>query len=330
MEEIKNTLHDLKVRLSKIASQKNPDEIQKEIRELEAQTMKEGFWNDQSEARKITKQLADKQKELATIEELEQRINNALELSGETAMQPDLEKEIKYIEEMLSDLELKLFLSGPHDSSEAILSIHSGAGGIEAMDWVSMLYRMYQRFFETKGWEFEVSDEAPGEEAGFKTVSLLYADRAIAKAVATEIQAMLQENLNIHVELAQQEWKVYLHSMSDLDYDLCTSSWIGDYNDPNTFMDMFVTKGGNNRTGWSNLKYDALIREASEELDTQKRMEIFRKAETMLCRDELPIVPIYFYVGIQFYDPNRITGIYPNVLDEHPLKYIRKIESRKR
>ncbi len=173
MEEIKNTLHDLKVRLSKIASQKNPDEIQKEIRELEAQTMKEGFWNDQSEARKITKQLADKQKELATIEELEQRINNALELSGETAMQPDLEKEIKYIEEMLSDLELKLFLSGPHDSSEAILSIHSGAGGIEAMDWVSMLYRMYQRFFETKGWEFEVSDEAPGEEAGFKTVSLI-------------------------------------------------------------------------------------------------------------------------------------------------------------
>lgn len=159
---------------------------------------------------------------------------------------------------------------------------------------------------------------------GFPNVSFLYNKTEQNEAIATEIQDMLQKELGIKIQLFQQEWKVYLNSMSSLDYDFCRASWVGDYNDPNTFLDMFVTGGGNNRTGWSNSKYDAFIRAAAQELNPKKRAEIFREAETILCRDEVPILPLYYYVGIQFYDPTKITGIYPNVLDEHPLKYIRK------
>jgi len=161
---------------------------------------------------------------------------------------------------------------------------------------------------------------------GFKRISLLYADRSSAKATATEIQAMLKKELGIEVDLMQQEWKVYLNSMRRLDYDFCASAWIGDYNDPNTFLDMFVTNGGNNRTGWSNPKYDELIRLAAGELDAPKRMQILHNAEVVLCNQELPIIPLYHYVGVQFYDPRRIDGVYANVLDDHPLKYIRKIK----
>jgi len=159
---------------------------------------------------------------------------------------------------------------------------------------------------------------------GFPTISLLYADQSIAKGVATEVQDMLHKELGITVQLAQQEWKVYLNSMSQLDYDIAASSWLGDYNDPNTFLDMFVTGGGNNRTGWSNARYDGLIQQAAKEVDVEKRKIILQEAEGLLCRDEAPIAPVYFYVGVQFYDPQKITGLVQNVLDEHPLKYIRK------
>ncbi len=173
MDEIKSSLHELKTRFGKVSAQRNPDQLAEEIRELEAQTMKEGFWSDQEKAKAVSRQLSGKQKELATIQELEQRINNALEISSESEMEQDLKKEVKEIEELLSSFELKLYLSGDHDASEAILSIHSGAGGTEAMDWVAMLYRMYQRFFEKSSWEYEVTDETLGEEAGYKTVSMI-------------------------------------------------------------------------------------------------------------------------------------------------------------
>ncbi|MDD5415698.1 MAG: peptide chain release factor 2 [Candidatus Daviesbacteria bacterium] len=173
MDEIKTRLEELKSRFEKVSRSIDRDKLSVEIRELEAQTIKEGFWNNPQQSSAISRQLSDKQKTLATLEDLESRIDNALEISEEPSMQEDLIKEIKEITDELDKLELELFLSGPHDESEAILSVHSGAGGVEAMDWASMLARMYQRYFDRMSWKYEVTDENPGEEAGIKTVSMI-------------------------------------------------------------------------------------------------------------------------------------------------------------
>ncbi len=173
MEEIQGKLNDLQDRFKKISDQIDQDRLRGEIRELEAQTMKEEFWNDSIDAQKVTKILSDKQKTLTTLGDLEGRIRNALEISQESDMMEDLKKEVAEVEKMLDQLELKLFLSNPHDESEAILSVHSGAGGVEAMDWAAMLVRMYQRYFDRMNWKYEVTDEDVGEEAGIKTVSMI-------------------------------------------------------------------------------------------------------------------------------------------------------------
>jgi oligopeptide transport system substrate-binding protein len=88
-----------------------------------------------------------------------------------------------------------------------------------------------------------------------------------------------------------------------------------------------LSDSGNNRTGWKNKNYDALIAEANAQTDLKKREELFQQAETILVRDELPIVPLYIYSGINYYRTN-ISGIYQNILDDHPLNYIRKIKSK--
>jgi oligopeptide transport system substrate-binding protein len=163
---------------------------------------------------------------------------------------------------------------------------------------------------------------------GFPAVELMFNTSEANKDIAEVVQQMLKKNLNVNVSLLNQEWKVLLSTMKRLDYQLCRSSWIGDYVDPNTFLDMFVTNGGNNRTGWSNAKYDRLIAEASNvgaihelPLQTQnKRMEIFRKAEKILL-EEAPILPLYHYVSHNMFRPH-VKGIHPNVLDIHPLKYV--------
>jgi ABC-type oligopeptide transport system substrate-binding subunit len=91
---------------------------------------------------------------------------------------------------------------------------------------------------------------------------------------------------------------------------------------------MFTSNDGNNRTGWKNARYDELIDAANKEPDLQKRAEFFREAETILVRDEAPIIPLFFYVGINYFDTNKIQGIYKNILDVHPLQTIRKVKAR--
>jgi oligopeptide transport system substrate-binding protein len=146
----------------------------------------------------------------------------------------------------------------------------------------------------------------------------------IHEKIAVELQQMWRDELGIQMDLRQMEWTAYLNAQSHLDYDLSRSGWVADYNDANTFLGLFTSNDGNNRTGWKNAHYDELIRQANQEPDLKAREKLFQQAETILVRDEVPIVPIYFYVGINYYDTNRIQGIYPNILDNHPLQAIRK------
>jgi len=158
---------------------------------------------------------------------------------------------------------------------------------------------------------------------GFPLFSYLYkGDSDVDRDIAVELQGMFARELGVKMLLQPQEWTVYLNSQSNLDYDLCRSSWVGDYNDPQTFLGMFITGDGNNRTGWSNPTYDGLISEAAREADPARRFEIFATAERILISQDVPICPLYYYVGIQFYDGDRLGGIESNLLDEHPLKLV--------
>jgi oligopeptide transport system substrate-binding protein len=159
--------------------------------------------------------------------------------------------------------------------------------------------------------------------AGFPRIQYLFDTTSrLQEQIAIELQAMWERELGLSLDLRKLEWKTYLVAQGELDYDLCRSSWIGDYNDPNTFLDMFMSNNGNNRTGWSDPRYDQLLREANSQIDPARRELLLQKAELLLIRDAVPIVPLYFYTGLEYFDTNRIEGIYPNVRAEHPLRVI--------
>lgn len=146
--------------------------------------------------------------------------------------------------------------------------------------------------------------------------------------IAVELQHMWEEQLGVRMEIKQMEKRVYLAAQNRLDYDLARSTWIGDYDDPNTFLDLFRGDNGNNRTGWRDARYDALMAEANRQVDLRRRAGLLREAETILVRDQLPIIPLYYYAGLNYYDPARVKGIYPNLLDEHPLNDIWRVAKK--
>jgi oligopeptide transport system substrate-binding protein len=156
----------------------------------------------------------------------------------------------------------------------------------------------------------------PGGQ-GFPKIEILYNTLESHRSIAELIQSQWKAALNIDVGLSNQEWSVFLAHIRQLQYDTARAGWIGDYADPNTFLDMFVTDGENNQTGWGNAEYDALIEAAQSEADPQQRFEIFRKAETILMT-ELPIIPMYYYTSSELVRPD-IGGFYANIQDVHPI-----------
>jgi oligopeptide transport system substrate-binding protein len=155
----------------------------------------------------------------------------------------------------------------------------------------------------------------------FPKVDLLYNTNETHRAVAQRAQKMWKEQLGVDVGLVNQEWKVYLNTLRLLDYQIARSVWIGDYNDANTFLDMFVTDGPNNRTGWSNKTYDALIAEAARTAAPPDRERLLQQAEKVLVADELPIMTLYYDTNYTLLKP-RIGGFEPNIRHWHPLKHI--------
>jgi oligopeptide transport system substrate-binding protein len=131
---------------------------------------------------------------------------------------------------------------------------------------------------------------------GFPAFAILYNTSNRHKSIAEAIQQMWKKNLGITCTLKSEEWGVYLDDRSNLNYSVCRAGWIGDYMDPNTFLDMWVTGGGNNDTGWSNKSYDALIAKAKATLDPKARMAALHAAEKILMTD-MPILPIYYYTN---------------------------------
>lgn len=152
---------------------------------------------------------------------------------------------------------------------------------------------------------------------GIPKVEIIINTSETHQAIAEVIQEDWKKHLGIDVELRALEWGTYLDHQIKLQYDVARAGWTADYPDPNTYIDMFVTNGANNQTGWSNAQYDALVKAASEENDAAKRLSLLAEAEAILL-DEQPILPIYSYVTKNMVRLG-VKGFTLNLQDLHPL-----------
>ncbi|MBB6481134.1 peptide ABC transporter substrate-binding protein [Spirochaeta isovalerica] len=177
---------------------------------------------------------------------------------------------------------------------------------------------------------FEDFDEAkkllaeagyPGGE-GFPAFEILYNTSEGHKKIAEYIQSEWKNNLGIDVSLLNQEWATYLSTRNMGDFQVARAGWIGDYQDPNTFLDMFITGTPMNGGKYSNPKYDELISKAATMPDGPERMSVLADAEKIFILEDMGVMPIYYYVTINMIDLNKWGGFNFNVLDTHPPKDI--------
>ncbi len=146
--------------------------MEKEIEELERKTSSPEIWTDPVEAGRLMRRLASLREEVESWKELEKRAQDALELAQLGLDEEEIKAEADSIASSLEEKERRLLFSGEHDARNAILSIHAGAGGVDAQDWAEMLLRMYLRWAESKGFKTEILDTSYGEEAGIKSATV--------------------------------------------------------------------------------------------------------------------------------------------------------------
>lgn len=165
------------------------------------------------------------------------------------------------------------------------------------------------------------------EQAGYRfdrpaRVELLYNTHENHKKVATAIAAMWKQWLGVDVVLVNQEWKVYLQSRRlKKATQVFRAGWIGDYNDANTFLEILHSTHGLNDTGYSSKTYDGLLAQVAVETDPAKREQWMHEAEAQLLED-LPVLPIYFYVTKRLVSP-RVKGWIGNIMDHHHSRFMR-------
>ena len=153
--------------------------LETNLHTLEAETLKEGFWNNNETSGSILQEIKKLKHQLERYQKLKSKIEASIEMNDLLLLEPDeelekeLQKETKQCSQLLEKIEIETLLSGKYDESNAILTIHPGAGGTESQDWAEMLYRMYTRWSMQNGYETKELDYLEGEEAGIKSVTLL-------------------------------------------------------------------------------------------------------------------------------------------------------------
>ena len=151
--------------------------LEKELKDLESETLKEDFWQDAKNSNKVLAKIKSIKNKVNEYRKIESEIQNLNELTELTNMEPDEEiakdiiKSTKTLEKEIEKLEIATLLSGKYDANNAIVTIHPGAGGTESQDWAEMLYRMYTRWADKNGYKVTELDYLEGEEAGIKSVT---------------------------------------------------------------------------------------------------------------------------------------------------------------
>ena len=162
---------------------------------------------------------------------------------------------------------------------------------------------------------------------GWPGIEILYNTQEAHRKIAVAIQQMWKSELGIDVTISNQEWKVYLDAVNQIDFQVARRGWIGDYVDANNFLDLFITDGGNNSTHYSDPAYDDLILYKAPKAATREaRYALFTEAETMLM-EEMPIIPLYTYTSKHLIHPS-VDGMYANLMDSLNLKYITLVPGR--
>ncbi len=153
------------------------ERLERELSDARAKMEDPSIWQESKRAQELGKKVSRLQHTLERYHRLKRVCDDDLEMASlaeaeaDLSLMDDLVESVRKLGDEVRELELETLLSGPYDSRDAILTLHSGAGGTEAMDWVEMLYRMYTRWAERKGFKTELLDSLPGEEAGLKNVS---------------------------------------------------------------------------------------------------------------------------------------------------------------
>ncbi|WP_419725062.1 peptide ABC transporter substrate-binding protein [Terrisporobacter petrolearius] len=126
------------------------------------------------------------------------------------------------------------------------------------------------------------------------------------------VQNMWKENLGVNVTISNQDWNVFLETRKEGDFQVARDGWLGDYNDPVSFIDIWVTDGGNNNAQWSNKEYDKIVSEIKSTTDAKERYAKMHEAEDILAKD-MPIIPIYFYTDLYLIS-DKLEGMYTSPL----------------
>ena len=188
------TLEEAEKRTEEARAYLHIDEKIAELANLDSRIANPDFWNDIDNAQRVSKQASDIRDVIERYKSacgLLDDIKTATELAEEDPeFGEEIENDLERLEKMLDDFEVESWFNGRFDSSDAILSIHPGSGGLEAQDWTEMLYRMYSRYADSKGWKVKVLDLVPGEGIGL--------DRASIQIEGRNAYGMLRSESGVH------------------------------------------------------------------------------------------------------------------------------------
>lgn len=175
MKEFNEKIQRLKEKSQEIGKLLDLEEKKKQIEKLEKKSQAQNFWNDHEKAGKIMQEIEELRGEIGQVESIDQKLGEMEELEKITESDEDwkeIEREIGVIEEKLAELEFKTLFSESYDRNNAIVSIYSGAGGVDAQDWSEMLLKMYLKWAEKNNFRAKILDETRGQEAGIKNATL--------------------------------------------------------------------------------------------------------------------------------------------------------------